>query len=278
MTWPVAMLLGAATAGAAVIAVLWGAEDKGMVRIPAGPAILGADNPMGLAGPQPYDVARFQIDRFEVTNAQYRAFVAATGHRAAEFHDDPEFSQDDQPVTGVRWADAKAFCSWAGKRLPTEVEWEKAARGESGRAYPWGAQAQGANANVGSQAPMPVQAFAADNSPYDVRGMAGNVSEWVSDTRLAQAGVCGPPHNHGDQDDATRKYLAELATIYGTDALDLCRNPEIPEELSPVEPCAFIKGNNWSGRPHMTVSSNRMWDYADAYADFVGFRCARNDP
>ena len=51
---------------------------------------------------------------------------------------------------------------------------------------------------------------------------------------------------------------------------------DIPESLAPTEPCAFIKGNNWSGLPHMTVSSNRMWDYTDSYADFVGFRCARD--
>lgn len=260
----------------ATAAVLSASQTRDMVAIPAGPALLGGENRHSMIGLQPYDVPAFLIDRFEVTNAQYRAFVRATGSHPAAFAGEPELDQDDQPVTGVTWPEARAYCDWSGKRLPTEVEWEKAARGSDGQLYPWGDTFDAALAHLDGSAPVSVAAHPQDISPYGARAMAGNVSEWVADTRVAQAGVCGAPHDHGDGADADPDpvYLAELALLYGTTQIDICRNPDIPQDFAPLETCAFIKGNSWSGRAHMTLSSNRMWDYATSYAEFVGFRCA----
>jgi len=250
----------------------------GMDFVPGGPAVLGYVYYTGLFGPRPYDVAPFWIDRFEETNAQYRDFVAATGHAPAAFDDDPALNQDDQPVTGVLHQDALDYCKWAGKRLPTEVEWEKAARGTDGRLYPWGNDKDLSRAVISGAAPVSVTASPGDISPYGVRDMAGNVSEWVADTRTARAGRCldgnGPDYSRLTPE--MRGILEELKAANGGKLPALCSSPAAADPTVPSEPCAYIKGNNWDGRPHMTVASNRLWDYTNSYAEFVGFRCAQD--
>ena len=251
--------------------------DGDMVHIPAGKATLGYVYYTGLYGPMPYEVAGFSIDRFEVTNADYSGFVAATGHDPAAFADDPDFNQPDQPVTGVLHEDALAYCTWAGKRLPIEVEWEKAARGTDGQLYPWGRDPELSRAHLTGEAPVSVAEFKDDISPFGVRGMAGNVSEWVADTRTARAGVCRD--NAVLDRKATpemRALLAGLTAANGGVLPELCIPPTPADQSIPGEPCAYIKGNSWNGRPHMTVASNRMWDYTNTYAEFVGFRCAKD--
>jgi len=251
-----------------------------MVRVPAGPAVLGYVYYTGLYGPMPYEVDDFFIDIFEVTNEKYTAFVADTGHEPAAFYDDGEFNLPAQPVTGVQHGDAVAYCAWAGKRLPTEIEWEKAARGENGQEYPWG-QATDLILLFGhltGDAPISVNSHEMDVSPYGVRGMAGNVSEWVSDTRTARAGVCRD--NNVIDRKATpemRRLIAELTAANGGVIPELCVAPDHNNSNVEGEPCAYIKGNSWNGRPHMTVASNRMWDYTNSYAEFVGFRCAKSN-
>ena len=246
-----------------------------MVFVPAGKATLGYVYNTGLYGPMSYDVDAFWIDETEVTNAQYDAFTAATGHAPAAFFDDPEFNRPDQPVTGVLWGDAVAYCTWAGKRLPTEIEWEKAARGTDGRLYPWGNDADLTRAALTGDVPVSVRESPADISPYGVRGMAGNVSEWVADTREVRAGICHDtqtiPRNIPEE---MQVILADLKARNGGILPELCTAPDAVDLSIPAEPCAFIKGNSWNGRPHMSVASNRMWDYTNSYAEFVGFRCA----
>lgn len=258
---------------------MWGSGTD-MVTIPAGPAILGGENSLGMEGPRSREVASFEIDRFEVTNSNYAEFVKATGAAPPAFFDDEEFNAPDQPVTGVQWAQAVAYCHWRGKRLPTEVEWEKAARGADGRLFPWGNGFDARLAHLTGNAPVAVTADAGDVSPYGVRAMAGNVSEWVADTRIAEGGVCGAPHVHGaaapsEPEDPALAYFARLSALQGQ-TIALCRNPDLPARFNPVEPCAFIKGNSFAGLPHMTRLDNRMWDYTNSYAEFVGFRCARD--
>ena len=228
-------------------------QPADMVVVPAGTALLGNNNPHAMLGPAIYETGAFEIGRFEVTNAEYSAFVKATGRKSALFADDSSFNKPDQPVTGVSWHDASAYCDWAGMRLPSEIEWEKAARGINGQVYPWGSEFEVTKAYLSGEAPISVHTYIQDESPFGVRGMAGNVSEWVSNTDHAKAGVCGKGHNH----QGTSKHKTEV------------------DPAEQTEMCAYLKGNNWSGRPHMTPASNRMWDYADSVAEFVGFRCAR---
>ena len=80
----------------------------------------------------------YYIDKYEVSNNDYQAFMDATGHPAPSFWDDPRFNDLEQPVVGVSWHDAMSYAKWKGRRLPTEAEWEKAARGNDGRLWPWG--------------------------------------------------------------------------------------------------------------------------------------------
>src|SRR5579862_3670565 len=128
-------------------------------------------------------VGAFQIDRHEVTNAQYRAFVESTGHRTPYHWTDGHYPDRaaDLPVYNVNWDDANAYCRWKGERLPTEAEWERAARGgKDALDYPWGDQPDPklARFNV-SSGPGPVAKFPSNG--FGVYDMAGNVSEWTAD-------------------------------------------------------------------------------------------------
>ncbi len=263
-----------AVAGASAIAFAASSQGerapgRDMVLVPAGPAILGADNRLAMWGPKTYSVEAFHIDRFEVTNADFGAFVSATGRKPALFADDAAFNQPDQPVTGINWQDAVDYCRWAGKRLPREIEWEKAARGISAQVYPWGNAFDAKAAHLSGEAPVSVTSHPRDKSPYGVRGMAGNVSEWVMNRQKVRAGVCGKGHNHHRGSHAGR----EGKPMDGTHKPAI--KQAVADAFSGSKTCAFIKGNSWSGRLHMTRLSNRMWDYTDALAEFVGFRCAK---
>ncbi len=126
----------------------------------------------------------FWIMQTEATNAQYEKCVAARGCTAPHGTRWQKSGYADHPVVNVDWAQADAYCRWAGGRLPTEVEWEKAARGTDGRIYPWGNEApdgQRANfdSNVGDT--EPVGSYPSGASPYGALDMAGNVWEWVAD-------------------------------------------------------------------------------------------------
>jgi len=153
------------------------AADFDWVDVPAG------DYPSGRDPESEHDVVdvdAFELGRTPVTNAQYAGFVAESGAEAPPHWPAP----DDHPVTFVDWHDATAFCAWAGGRLPTEAEWEKAARGTDGRRFPWGEAEDASRAAVGAGlkqgTPSPVGAHPGGASPYGLEDMAGNVWEWTS--------------------------------------------------------------------------------------------------
>jgi iron(II)-dependent oxidoreductase len=143
-------------------------------------------------------VDAFYMDTYEVTMQEYQAFRQATGHRELPSGVSQYAPGDQYPVVGVSWDDAEAYCRWADKALPTEAQWEKAARGPDSRTYPWGNEpVSGRRANScdakceegwkdqrqddGYRYTAPVGSFAEGKSPYGIHDLAGNVWEWVRD-------------------------------------------------------------------------------------------------
>jgi formylglycine-generating enzyme required for sulfatase activity len=173
-----------------------------MVTIPAGPFTMGAkEGPEDEAPAHEVSLTLYSIDRFPVTNAQYAEFLNAvkaspgTSARLFDF-DDPDArihrrgerwtadgGYENHPVVEVPWAGAVEYCKFRGKRLPTEAEWEKAARGTDARRYPWGNELPNrdrARYASGYSETAPVDAYPGGASPYGVRDMSGNAWEWVS--------------------------------------------------------------------------------------------------
>ena len=187
-----------------------------MVTIPAGEFLMGNPEGVGRADEWPQRsvyLDAFTIDQVEVTNERYMAFVRTTGHSNPPnpYGTGPLVSIngiEQLPVVQTTWYDAKAYCSWAKKRLPTEAEWEKAARGTDGRKFPWGNEpATSKRANFDREwederTLNPVGSLPDGDSPYGVKDMAGNAREWVSDWYDADYYQHAPDRNPQDR---TRK-------------------------------------------------------------------------
>jgi len=165
------------------------APPEGMVYIPSGKFMMGRNDGSSDEGPaHEVQVEPFFLDAQEVTNQDYKRFVDATSRPAPKHWKFNGYYKPDEarfPVTYVTWDDAASYAKWANKRLPTEAEWEYAARGgDKGFLYPWGNQWQDGYANVDRKEqtkPAPVRSFEKDISPFGIYDMAGNVSEWVQD-------------------------------------------------------------------------------------------------
>jgi iron(II)-dependent oxidoreductase len=182
------------------------AEMFDWVEVPGGPALVGADFP-GEGPPRLVNIRGFLISRYAVSNEDFQSFIADGGYHRVQFWEaegllwrqsgevtEPAFWRDrlfnlpEQPVTGVSYYEAQAYASWAGAKLPTELQWEKAARGTHGASYPWGEDepdASRANFAPGFVpvriSPIPIRECPDGDSPYGCRQMAGNVYEWCLD-------------------------------------------------------------------------------------------------
>jgi len=182
---------------------VWEKDGKQMLRVPGGEFLYGADR-------HKLSLPEFWIDRTPVTNAEFARFVEATGYRTtaeqtgigcaytgSQWEDirgadwrhpgGPQTdiqNKADHPVVQVSWVDAAAYAEWAGKRLPTEQEWEKAARGTHGGEYPWGNHAPSGelcNFNHHEHGTTPVGKYSPQgDSPYGCMDMAGNIWEWTA--------------------------------------------------------------------------------------------------
>ncbi|MBK7896961.1 MAG: SUMF1/EgtB/PvdO family nonheme iron enzyme [Anaerolineaceae bacterium] len=165
------------------------AAPEGMLLIPSGSFLMGSETGEPNERPEhSVTLASYFIDQFEVSNAQYRECVDDGGctqanlrnsFRRAGYRDDPLFA--NYPVIGVTWAQANAYCEWAGKRLPSEAEWEFAASGPDNFTWPWGNTFDATLSAASSLDTEPVNDFPNGASPFGVFNMAGNVNEWVLD-------------------------------------------------------------------------------------------------
>ena len=185
----------------------------GMVLVPASEFLMGSDNPNAEPDERPLRhvfLPAFYIDRFEVTNRRYQEFKKEHRYPPGE---------EDLPVTFVLKRDAEAFCRWAGKRLPTDAEWEKAARGTDGRIYPWGNDFADGLANIkprndqtmtnfqacklpsveASSRKRRAGSFPRGASPYGCEDMAGNVWVWVADVWVDNRGFLGKGQDAGER-------------------------------------------------------------------------------
>jgi iron(II)-dependent oxidoreductase len=216
---------------AAALSVTWAAAQAargapqpppGMVLVPAGPFPMGNNNDFydNDFDEQPRHVVKlppFYMSVHPVTNREYKAFADATGHRRPAHWPDSGDIPDgkaEHPVTGVDYFDATAFAAWQGRRLPTEQEWEKAARGPNGLRWPWGNSFDADKANVGTRATSAVGAHPEGCNDFGLCDMAGNVWEW---TTTPYAPYPGAPPNRAILRFIGGDYLAVRGGSYGSD-------------------------------------------------------------
>jgi formylglycine-generating enzyme required for sulfatase activity len=219
-----------------------------MVEIPAGPFTMGTDSGEPNEAPaHEVDLPAFMMDKFEVTNADFAVFVEATGYEthaekqgATSWRRAYTEGKDNHPVAYMTFDDALAYCTWAGKRLPTEGEWERAARGPEGFLFPWGNEWDATKANVresGLRGTAAVGSYPPNG--YGVCDMAGNVLEWVDSPYEAYP---------------------------GSDYQDSQYSPDL----------RGLRGGGWFDDEGQVRATNRnAGDPTITANDDIGFRCAR---
>ena len=243
---------------------------KDMILIPAGEFIMGTDSEEANADQKPAHqvyLDAFYIDKHEVTNAQFEAFIVDGGYQNRKLwtevgwdfiqknqiktplqHGENSVSTDPaHPVIGVSWYEANAYATWAGKRLPTEAEWEKAARGTDGRIYPWGDEMDFSKLSYFPHVikVQTVGSFANGASPYGVLDMAGSVWEWCSD------------------------WYNESYYLQGSR-----KNPKGPDGGE----YRVLRGGGWDSIRLQLRTSYRYYDQENRRTYNIGFRCVQDAP
>jgi sulfatase modifying factor 1 len=216
-----------------------------MVEVPAGWFWMGEDNDRRSNRPKrEVYLDAFAIDRMEVTNAEFALFMNETDYVVEGWDPSLLAEHANEPVVGILWKDADAYCSWVGKRLPTEAEGEKAARGTDGRRFPWGDRWDPtlANTQEGSLNTLaPVGSFPEGASPFGALDMAGNAAEWVAD------------------------YYDAAYYTYAPD-----RNPKGPLEILDH----VLRGGSWASPKEQAQTFFRNSSHSVLPNPRVGFRCA----
>lgn len=220
-----------------------------LVYVPGGTYTLGAEDLTEIERPvHQVRLSPFLIGKYPITNEQYGRFLEdGTSHRKPAFWGEESFNRPLQPVVGVSWEDAQAYCKWAGLALPTEAQWEAAARGADGRIYSWGNEPPSRErANYGAFAgkTTPVGSFPAGAGPHGSHDMIGNVAEWCADVLDPEAYA---KHEAGEVDPVSSLNESAFRVLRGSSWLDR-------ESFLPVA----IRGRYW----------------ARLRRRFIGFRCA----
>ena len=212
-----------------------------MLYVPPGDFIFGDNSPEAPRPRQTRSTKGFYIDETEVSNREYKRFMDATGHAPP---DSPDYlAHPEQPVANVSFEDARAFAQWAGKRLPSEEEWEKAARGEKGQIYPWGDEPWTSDLPTGLQ---PVDSFPNRKSPFGALNMAGNVFEWTT-----------------ARYEPTERELIDMRTVL--------RKAGFSRIWYSIKGGSFAPHEDYFFRCYL-----RRGFPADQRSPIIGFRCARN--
>ncbi len=232
-----------------------GKDGAPMVLVPEGEFTMGSPEGEGRTNEHPEHAVHlddFYIDQYEVTVDRYQRFLKQKSHRQPLFWDQVKSPRDEQkPVVGVDWHDANTYCEWAGKRLPTEAEWEKAARGTDKRTYPWGEfRPNSSTANFGkdwsetfyTDRLKNVGTYERGKSPYGTYDMAGNVWEWVADWYAADYYQSSPK-----------------------------RNPKGP----PSGDYRAVRGGTWDLAPSSLRAASRDWYTPSSRPASIGVRCAQ---
>jgi formylglycine-generating enzyme required for sulfatase activity len=237
----------------------WTSPKDGMVMVsvPEGEFTMGRDDGRPEESPaHPVFLNSFYIDKFEVTNQQYRICVesgSCSPLKKDEAYNDPTL--EDHPVINVNLASARKYCAWVGKELPTEAEWEKAARGIDSRLYPWGNNEPDCSLaqfkDCGGQT-VPVGSFPEGASPYGALDMAGNVWEWVSDEWQVDYYQNSPYKNPP--------------------------GPTNPKNEWNLKEIRVFRGGSWSEDGATLVSTYRPWYEPNAQYYNLGFRCVKRMP
>jgi serine/threonine-protein kinase len=215
-------------------------STEDMVYMPGGSFYMGCNDFREEAPEFETRVEAFYIDKYPVTNEQYGEFIKETGYPEPKYWRDPELNGPRQPVCGVTFDDALAYAAWAGKEIPTEPQWEFAARGKENRKYPWGSlEPETAMCNFGDYLGMPSIVTMHDGgaTPDGVYDLAGNVHEWT-----LGAFVPYDPKNGGDTTDL-------------------------------AQPRHVVRGGSWHSTPTELRCSARKGLFREAQLTTVGFRC-----
>lgn len=217
LTWILALLIGVSAAGCATTeeeivpdeaAQMDAPQEErllpgDMVLIPAGEFMMGSDENPGsppFAEPaHPVELPEYYMDAYEVTNGEFARFQLESDYEAeGDWRSSYTIGKEDFPVANVTLEDARAFCEWADKRLPTEAEWEKAARGPDNLSYPWGTEfdATITNTNENGIRNVVEVGTSGDESGYGLYDTMGNVQEWTSDILRPYEGASAEVQNH----------------------------------------------------------------------------------
>ncbi len=247
---------------------MW-SELGAWIEIPAGEFIMGTDRHLANDQDKPEHRAStdaYEIRKYPVTNAEYARFVADTKHRPPLHWSGGRMKPGDllAPVTMVSWYDAAGYCQWVGARLPREAEWEKAARGEDGRRWPWGNLMDADNLNtyysVGSA--TDVTRYPTGKSPYGVHDMAGNVSEWTADEFVAYQGA----------DAQAELFIPKVGRA--TTTLD--KSLKVVDLVEVEATYVVMRGGSFKSDPFATSVYHRNYSFPHYASDFYGFRCSKN--